>query len=299
MSNAILIGIDGGATRCRARIADRRGQVLGEAARKASANIASRNAVAVMNVVLAAVRSAARNAGLDEADWRLADAGLGLAGADMLAAREELTRLLAAQRCFRRVTIRTDAYVTWLGAFGGEDGAILILGTGSCGLAVVGGKEAYVSGYGPRVSDEASGQWLGRAALIRALWAYDGRIKRCELADAVLARFENSPERIVAFANRATPAEFGDFAPMVFNHADRQDPLALELISEATADAMRMIDRLLELGAPAIYLHGGMAERLAAWLPVRARKHLAEAVNVEAIPLQGAVLMAGGAGAGR
>ena len=47
---------------------------------------------------------------------------------------------------FRTIAIGTDAYATWLGAFGGEDGAILILGTGSCGLAVVGGEQFQVSG---------------------------------------------------------------------------------------------------------------------------------------------------------
>ena len=75
----------------------------------------------------------------------------------MKSACDELLRLFKKQGYFRKVDIRTDAYVTWLGAFRGEDGAILILGTGSCGLAVVKGMERYVAGYGPQVSDEASG----------------------------------------------------------------------------------------------------------------------------------------------
>ena len=292
MASPILIGIDGGATRCRAVLADAAGAVLGEASHKASANIASRDPEAVMRVVLRAVRAAAWRARLAEKDWRPAAAGLGLAGADVASSREKLRRLLLAEGHFRRVEIRTDAYVTWLGAFRGKDGAILILGTGSCGLAVVRGKEFAVSGYGPNISDEASGHWLGRAALRRALWARDGRIERTPLAEVILDRFSDSPERMIGFAKQATPADFGAFAPIVFEHADREDLLAVALVEEAAADAARMIDRLVGLGAPSVYLHGGVSERLAPWLPPKARKRLTKGMNVAGLPLQGAVLLA-------
>ena len=138
-----------------------------------------------MRAILAAVRAAARPAGIAETELKAAHAGFGLAGADVKSARDELLRLFRAEKFFRRIEIENDAYATWLGAFGGADGAILILGTGSCGLAVVGGKESYVSGYGGNVSDEASGGWLGREALRRTLWAFDGRLtthaaRRCD-----------------------------------------------------------------------------------------------------------------------
>lgn len=292
MARQLFIGIDGGASRCRARITDAGGDVLGSADRTTPANVAARQPALVMRAIVAAVRAAARPGRIAETDLRAANAGFGLAGADVKSVRDELLRLFKAQKFFRRIEVRNDAYATWLGAFDGADGAILILGTGSCGLAVVGGKESYVSGYGGNVSDEASGGWLGRQALRRALWAFDGRLARTPLADAILARFGEKPEAFVEFAKRATSSSYGEFAPMVFDHAERHDALALSLVADAAADAERMIRRLLDAGAPSVYLHGGIAERLSVRLSRATRRHLMTAINVEGVALDGATLMA-------
>jgi glucosamine kinase len=294
MSQSLFLGVDGGATRCRVRIVDRHGKTLGEAHRKASANISSRPALAVMRVILAAIESAARSCGVAEAEWRRANIGLGLAGADVVSKREELVRSFREQGFFRAIAVRNDAYATWLGAFDGEDGAILILGTGSCGLAVVRGKESYVSGYGPEVSDEASAHWLGRNAVRRSLWAFDGRIERTPLAEEILRRFHGSPEAIIKFANsrKATPASFGALAPTIFDYARERDPLAMALVTDAAADAEKMIGRLLDLGAASVYLHGGISDAISRWLRPSIRKHLKGSPNMEGIPLQGAVLLA-------
>ncbi len=292
MSGPLFIGIDGGATRCRARISDAAGAVLGEATYKASANIASETPESVMQSVLRAVRAAARKLGVPEEEWRLGYAGLGLAGAEVRSQVRGLLGLFRKQAYFARAETCTDAYATWLGAFGGADGAILILGTGSCGLAVVGRRQHYVSGYGPQISDEASGHWLGRNAFRRALWASDGRIARTPLADAILAQFQERPEEIIEFAKGASPATFGAWAPSVFDHAKRGDALALSLVREAAADAEVMIRRLLEVGASSVYLHGGISGKLSAWLQPAIRERVRKGMNVKGVALEGATLLA-------
>jgi glucosamine kinase len=133
---------------------------------------------------------------------------------------------------------------------------------------------------------------IGREALRRALWAYDGRAAMTPLAEAVLAHFGRSPEAIIAFVHRARPADYGGFAPLVFEHAARRDPLALNLVTEAAADAVRIIMRLLDVGAPTVCLLGGLAERLAEWLPPPIRERLAPP---RGDALDGAILMAKGA----
>ena len=47
-------------------------------------------------------------------------------------------------RPFASIVLETDAYIAWLGAHQAEDGGIVILGTGSCGLAVIGGRRVTV-----------------------------------------------------------------------------------------------------------------------------------------------------------
>ncbi len=291
MPDPLYIGIDGGGTSCRARLRDAADVLLGEGA-GGPANVRLDSKL-VMQSILTAAGEAARNAGLPEADLRRAHAGLGLAGA---ALKSATARLLAEPHPFPSVEIETDAYAAWLGAYRGADGAILILGTGSCGLAVVGGRQFYVSGYGAEVSDEASGQRLGREAIRRSLWAQDGRARMSPLATAILKRFNDSVEEIIAFATTARPVDYGRFVPLVLEHAEKGDPLGLALVSEAAADAVGIIERLIEVGAPSVCLIGGLAEPLSKWLPPQIRAHLS-APKSDA--LDGAILMARRAVEGR
>ncbi|MGA8434660.1 MAG: BadF/BadG/BcrA/BcrD ATPase family protein [Methyloceanibacter sp.] len=236
--------------------------------------------------IRAASKAAARVAGLDERSLQRTHAGLGLAGAGIKSACDDLRSKLGP---FASVVLETDAYIAWLGAHRAADGGIVILGTGSCGLAVVNGQRITVGGYGPEVSDEAGGQRIGREALRRALWAFDGRVDRTELSAAVLERFEWDPARIVCFASRATPADYAELAPLVLEYASAKDPIAVGIIQEAVDAAARIIERLKDAGSPVITLIGGLAEPLTAWLPSHVRGLLSAA---QSDPLDGAILMA-------
>jgi glucosamine kinase len=190
---------------------------------------------------------------------------------------------------FASFVLETDAYVAWLGAHRAADGGIVVLGTGSCGLAVVNGQRISVGGYGAEISDEAGGLRMGREALRRALWAFDGRADKTELSAAVLDRFAWDPARIVRFASRATPAAYAELAPLVLAYASAKDPLAVAIVEEAAAAAQHIIDRLMDAGSAAISLVGGLAEPLTPWLPSRSRDRLTTA---QSDPLDGAILMA-------
>ena len=187
------------------------------------------------------------------------------------------------------MVLDTDAYVAWLGAHQGEDGAIVILGTGSCGLALINGRRIGVAGWGADVSDEAGGQRIGREALRRTLWAFDGRAEKTALATAILDRFNRDPAKIVRFASRATPALYAEFAPLVLQYASARDPLAVTLLQETAEAAVAIVDRLADAGASAISLVGGLAEPLLPWLPPRIRDLITEP---QSDPLDGSILMA-------
>jgi glucosamine kinase len=284
MSKHLFIGIDGGATCCRARIRDIAGNLLGEG-RGGPANIQSDLPLAVQSI-RAASEAAGQAAGLDRRSLQRAYAGLGLAGAGI---RSACDRLRSKLGIFASIVLETDAYIAWLGAHQAADGGIVILGTGSCGLAVVNGHRIVVGGWGAEISDEAGGLRMGREALRRALWAFDGRADKTELSVAILDRFAWDPARIVCFASRARPADYAELAPLVLAYASAKDPLAVAIVEEAADAAVRIIERLMDAGSPAISMVGGLAEPLTAWLPSRIRDRLAGA---QSDPLDGAILMA-------
>ena len=284
MPDQFFIGIDGGASSCRARLRDLEGNLLGEGC-SGPANIHLDLDLAKESI-RAASRAAIRAAGLDERVLHRAHAGLGLAGAGLKGACEQLR---AGLNSFASTVVSTDAYIAWLGAHRGGNGGIVILGTGSCGLAIVDGKRIDVGGWGAEISDEAGGQRIGREALRRSLWTYDGRAKRTKLSDLILDRYRRDPAKIVAFATSATPAQYAEFAPLVFEYARRGDPLAVELVQETAEAATRIIDRLIAGGATVVSLIGGLADPVMPWLPSRLREFLA---SPQSDPLDGAILMA-------
>jgi glucosamine kinase len=130
---------------------------------------------------------------------------------------------------------------------------------------------------------------MGREALRRTLWAFDGRAQKTALSAAILDRFGRDPAKIVRFASRATPALYAEFAPLVLQYATARDPLAVTLVQETAEAAVAIVDRLADVGSPAISLVGGLAEPLMPWLPPRIRNLITEP---QSDPLDGAILMA-------
>lgn len=284
MSKHLFLGVDGGATSCRARLCALEGNLLGEGL-SGPANIHS-DLLGSLQSIQAACKSAFETAGLNPLNTCQTHAGLGLAGAGVSSACEGARCGLGA---FASIIVDTDAYIAWLGAHQGTDGAVVILGTGSAGLAVINGRRISVGGWGPEVSDEAGGQRMGREALRRALWAFDGRTEKTQLTTKILDHFAWDPARIACFAAKATSAEYAEFAPLVLECASVGDPLAVTLVEEAAEAATHIITRMVDVGAPAVTLIGGLAKPLTPWLAADVRRLICEP---KSDPLAGAILMA-------
>ena len=154
--NLYFLGIDGGGSRCRARIRNFNGTLLGEAV-GGSSNIYLSFAGALANI-LATAEEAAAKAGLKTNDLH---AGLGLAG---IVTSKGADKIVAANLPFASVTADNDAYVACVGAFAGGDGGIVIGGTGSIGFALVNNVRHMVGGWGFALGDHGSGAWLGHQA---------------------------------------------------------------------------------------------------------------------------------------
>lgn len=283
MSKPLFIGIDGGGTKCRARLRSADGALLGEGIGGPS-NIRL-DPDLVWTSILTACREALAQAGLQEEDLQQVHAGMGAAGAGQASAVE---RLLSRPHPFASFAIDTDAHTAWLGAFNGGDGAILILGTGSCGYGGVNGECRYVGGWGFEISDEGSGAFIGHELLRRCVWAHDGRAPSTPLSDALLAEFGNDLETLIDWVGTARPADYARYAPLVIEHAGRRDPLGIALMEDAATGAAQIAMRLLELGAPALCLFGGLSEPLKPWLPPPVQQAIVQP-NTDA--LDGAILL--------
>jgi glucosamine kinase len=288
MTDRLFLGVDGGGTSTRARLRDEAGNLLGEGeAGAGNARLPDGYAQ-----TMKACRQALTAAGLSESASSRVHAGFGLAGTQQDADQRDV---LDRPHPFASLTVDTDAYAAWLGAFGGSDGAIIILGTGSCGLAVINDKRVTVGGWGSQISDEGSGANFGRLAIRRAIWAHEGMAPITPFAVSVLEDFDGDPQNAAIWSGEATPGDYAALTPRVFDYAERGDELAAGVARDCAADAAMLIDRLCELGAERVATIGGLFPRIVPWLKPSTRKVL---IDPAADATEGAVLMAQRSAAG-
>ncbi|WP_279482903.1 BadF/BadG/BcrA/BcrD ATPase family protein [Aureimonas sp. SK2] len=271
MSDELLVGVDGGGTNCRVRVRRLNGTLVGEA-QGGTANVFAGLDAALATIVATTERALAEG-GLGAGHLARCHVGLGLAGANVPSVAEALH---ARSLPFARFGLETDAVTACRGAFAGAEGGISILGTGTAYCVRAGGAFTLLGGWGMLVSDQGSGADLGRRALAASLFALDGAKPRTPFCDAVLQRFGFSAGAIAEFAGASLPRDFGSLAPLVWDHAEADDPTALQLIADAVADIEPMLRRMLALGAPKLCLLGGQAPRYRLHLAADLRALLVE-----------------------
>ena len=280
----LFAGVDGGGTGCRARIQDAEGRLLGTGiAGPAALRLGIDRSLAE---VIKACRAALEEAGLHSDALGATHAAVGLAGVGRKGALEEL---MQRPHPFRSVAYVHDATIACIGAHGARDGGIVIVGTGSVGFAVVGGREVRVGGYGFPISDEGSGADVGLHAIRLALRAYDDRGVDSSLTRDVMTRFNNDPFEAVAWMDPATATDYATFAPLVMRHADAGDPVARRIIRDAAEQIDELVRRLAECGASRIALLGGLASSMQPWLAPDVQRRL---VPVEGDAVDGALHLA-------
>ena len=106
---------------------------------------------------------------------------------------------------------------------------------------------------------------------------------------AVLAVFRNEPRDVVEFTTTAKPGDFGGFAPMVFEHAAKGDPVAEKILRRAVHFIEASLGVLDLRPEDPLCLLGGLAELYAPRLSDRIRAQVRPALQDA---LGGAVLMA-------
>ena len=278
-----FLGIDAGGSNCRARLVDAAGREIGSGrAGAANAGIGIDALRAVLSEVIG--QATAILSPMERAGVRV---GMGIAGIRRPGIRAALE---ATDFGVRSVALASDAQIAHLGAHGGGDGAILILGTGSAALLRIAGQEVALGGYGFPVSDEGSGAALGLSAVRHALRALDGRTQWTPLADAISARFDHDTLRAVAWMAGASPRDYGALAPIVMDHADADDPIARSIVEDAAGHVERFIETIVARGVARCTLVGGLAARLYPWLRVRTVAHICPPLGD---PLDGAIRLAG------
>lgn len=265
-SSAYVIGVDGGGTGTRARLARADGTRLGDG--EAGPSGLGQGIDQAWTHVRQAIDAAFRAAGLEPALPPECAVGLGLAGVELTPLRQ---RFLRAAPDYAALTLDTDAHTAVLGAHAGRPGVVVAAGTGSVGEAIhPDGRRVTAGGWGFAIGDEGSGAWLGLRAMRLVHRALDGRADAGPLARTLMARCGADRETLLSWAGHASQHAHAALAPLVFDH-EEIDPAAAALIADAV-DALEELAAALDPDASLpLVIAGSLGRRLEPRLSARTR----------------------------
>jgi glucosamine kinase len=264
-----FIGVDGGGSGTRVRLARADGVEIAEGASGPSGLM--HGIANAWTAVRQAAEAAFRAAGLDFPPLSSIAIGLGLAGVHN---RQWAAEFVAANPGYARVALQSDGHTTVLGAHQGQPGAIIALGTGSVGeVKLADGRHVEVGGWGFPAGDEASGAWMGLRAINHVQQVLDGRQPADAFASDVAQACGGARDAIQAWLAQATQTSYAQLARIVLQHGD-SNACARAILHEAGRQVQLMADALDASGALPIALCGGLAAPLRAHLPEAVLKRL-------------------------
>jgi len=280
------LGVDGGGTNCRIRLADHTLATLAEI-HGGRSNLQLEGGEPAYASIMDGARAAIQEAGLGHETMGAIHACFGMAGGRLPSARMAFE---ARDWPFAGVRVFDDIDIARAGAHLGADGAVIIVGTGSAGLALVEGRRYQVGGWGFHVGDQMSGAILGRELVRYAVEAADGLVEASPLTEAVIAQLGGTLDAVMAwsFAGRQ-PADYGALMPMFITHYEAGDPVAGKLMEIELDHIDRYMRYFKERGAERVAVAGGFGQRLMPLLKARYGDHV---TLPQADPLHGALLMA-------
>lgn len=301
------LGVDGGGTNCRVRLADENLKTLAEV-KNGRSNLQIDDGEPAYKAISDGTRDVFKAAGIDYAETANTYACFGMAGGRMDSARAAFA---ARPWPFAGVKVYDDIDIAHAGALGGEDGGVIIVGTGSAALGIVGGQRFQAGGWGFPIGDQMSGAILGRELVRYTVEAEDGLVEASPLTKAVVAKLGGNNQAIMTWAFAAemdlkiisrdgsegcddvligrAPAEFGKLMPLFIEHLEAGDPVAKKMLDIELVAIDTYVRWFQSHNAHVMAIVGGFGERL---FPIIQQRYGNFVALPKFEPLHGAVILA-------
>jgi N-acetylglucosamine kinase-like BadF-type ATPase len=229
-----VLGVDGGASGTRCVIADLSGRLLARGTGGPS-NPITVGVDAAASSIKGAVDEAIEDCGIR----RFSLACMGVAGAVRPLVEEALRSRLSGLDV-EKLNIVSDAVIALAGATGCRPGVVVISGTGSIAYGENDdGETAKAGGWGWRLGDEGSGNYIGSRALIAAVRSHDGRDPPTVLIKKVMTALGlRDMSEIIdrVYLGGMGVEDVSALAPLVGEAAEEGDEEAIRILEGAGAE---------------------------------------------------------------
>lgn len=283
-NNQLYMGIDGGGTKTRVCIQDEVGNFLGEGL--GGSGNPSYGMEVVTGSILTATKQALAAAGLHESDMSRLVVGAGLGGLHLPRYQQMVE---SWQHPFAALYSTNDAITATIGAHNGQDGGIIIIGTGFSSSGVVGGVEHNIGGYGFSLGETCSGYWIGHQAITSVLKAIDDLAPQTQLSALLSEHIGGESYEMAEKISHFSVKDIAALASLVFHAAENGDSVAHYILAQSRDFTVTVAEKLLAKGCQKISLIGGVATHLVPMLPEHIRSCLKEPIYPPEI---GAILYA-------
>ena len=248
----LFLGIDGGGTKTHAVLVDENGEFVSEGIDGASNPLRVGVETAVANI-FSAMEKACDAGGRSKSD--IVAIKCGLAGVRRADLRQIIRERVSELTRVRKVHVVTDAEIALFGTTMGEEGLVVIAGTGSvCIGQDSNGRLASAGGWGPLAGDEGGGSGIARKALQAIAKASDGRGAETKLSEVAVDYFRAGKVEnlsVAIYAPSVDNARIAGFSKHVVETAQKGDAVAVQVLDEAArelAQAAVAVIRSLGIG---------------------------------------------------
>ena len=253
-----LLGADGGGSKTAFLLADIEGNPIATCTRGRS-NPGDIGYEAMESLILEGFSSLCRENGVKETE--IVSIFAGVAGLTSFKMNELLRAAMEKLFPCAHCDCSHDGMNVLYGAFpGGEDGAIVICGTGSSCFANAKDSVYRIGGYG-QFDLTGNGYEIGKAAFAHVFRTLDGRDAYGVLATRLDEKFPGGCHKSIFDINGYTKTQFATFAPLVFDAAREGDPAAIAILEQNFAYIGELITTAANLydGKPySVALAGGI-----------------------------------------
>ena len=296
MSKDIYLGVDGGGTKT-AFILEKDGEVFLH--KEGTIHLSQISREEFKKRIANAVENLTKQAGIknEEIAYTFVSVpGYGQYPEDEAFIDESLREILGSDN----FKVGNDCLNAWAGSLNAKPGINLILGTGSIGFGLDDkGNSLRCGGWGPLISDESSGYYLGLRLINYFTKQSDGRIPKTMLYDLMKEELKiNDDFEIIPMAEGMTRDELASVSKILGKLIENKEECALELIDKAGYEAALTINTLaknLNFDGKVLASYSGGVFNLGEALIGKIKQYLdsnIDLVKPYADPTQGALILA-------
>ena len=259
-SDLFIVGMDVGATKCRAKLCKFDLEPIQETT-SLGANLFFDRDEAIKRIV-SAIEKLLKNKAVRGIDPQKILINMGVAGSTLAENRE---RLRSAVDHLGQISILPDYSVVSYGCLAGKDGGVVSMGTGA--VTTVSGTDrlrpdVVSGGFGYPVSDLGAGAWIGLEAIRYSILDEQKNDAQTPLTEQVLARFDGKLRSITRWSVNASAADYAAFAPLVSAAVKAGDTSAKYILRSALDYVRIYIEQLNDRNCETIVLSGGVGNML-------------------------------------